>query len=65
MGRLLVCLRLFQLLLAAAQPLPARVRVNQLGRQLITARIAELLISEASAWAASASIRSTCSRIEA
>jgi len=42
--RLFVGLRLLQLLFAAAQPLPPRARVDQLGRQLIAARLSEPLI---------------------
>jgi hypothetical protein len=41
---LLLGLLLLQLLLAAAQPLPARAPVRELGRQLVTACVAEYLI---------------------
>ena len=44
MGRLLVRLLLLQLLLAAAQPLPPRARIDELGGQLIAARVAEALV---------------------
>jgi hypothetical protein len=40
-GRLLLALRLLQLGLAAAQPLPARARVSELERQLVAARLAQ------------------------
>ena len=33
-----------QLLPAAAQPLPPRARIDELGRQLIAARVAEALV---------------------
>jgi hypothetical protein len=43
-GGLFVGLLRFQLLFAAAQPLPPRTRVSQPGRQLVAARVAEALI---------------------
>lgn len=43
-GRLLAGLRLLQLRLAAAQPLPARTRITELDRQLIATRLAEALV---------------------
>src|SRR5206468_123112 len=44
MGGLLVRLLLLQLLLTAAQPLPPRAPIDEPGRQLIAARLAEPLV---------------------
>jgi hypothetical protein len=60
-GLLLGLLRL-ELLLAAPQPLAARPRVGQIGRQLVAARVPNRSSSSASASAACWRIRSTSSR---